>query len=718
VVKAWVTPAIYDLLETLVKGRRTIGFIARNPGQALQIGKFLLFRGLKTVKSVASEAWESAKHGVKELVEKIESGAGRIEDFASMAVERLKDFLGFHDELHSYAKDAGQEEAISVSHKFDGAGFEVPEQAEAFRILDEITVKSRLAEKALSELLKQLEPERLKEAVNLMAGMGGLEKSVLDDFGKAWMLNKDADDLYGLLKGLSMALELGQQRQSEIFALLHRSVETGDGGNVAFVSEMLGWIFEARKAIPDEHREARGYLTDGVVGLANNALDSGLDRSRMTQITGVLENLLKHRGDEIGPHEVEEVPGSHQSIFYSFEKGLSKAGLGGENLNLILLDDCLSKWDFASKIKHAYVPFCYPVGDDFRGDVPFEMNYLMVSGEKCIPVITASSSGEGYSTTIPKDAAEYLRNVEWSSGVKYLQGDEGFLILVKDLPQGAREIVPVKVDSDGRITLTRWFEKVFSKKPEYAEYFDENGRIRWDKLDQDHMTLVVKVSNDEQELYRTIMLKPSTQDIIRTRVGEIAEPKEIVECEFMLKITERLSIKEAIDIFTHQYEVKEDIAQDLANRLFVVMLYTDEEGRGLTNRDEKGRWVEWKHFQAMSEYKRCGIEGYQMHFRSDVGETVLDFIIDPAIIEVKYSIREEEGWLDHTLDQMAKCKKARETEYPDKEVVLSTYEKNAEEDLDLLINRLKERFGEDLSWLKICNGIDEFEAYLKEKLGG
>jgi len=70
------------------------------------------------------------------------------------------------------------------------------------------------------------------------------------------------------------------------------------------------------------------------------------------------------------------------------------------------------------------------------------------------------------------------------------------------------------------------------------------------------------------------------------------------------------------------------------------------------------------------------------------------------------------------LDQMAKCKKARETEYPDKEVVLSTYEKNAEEDLDLLINRLKDRFGEDLSWLKICNGIDEFEAYLKEKLGG
>jgi hypothetical protein len=40
---------------------------------------------------------------------------------------------------------------------------------------------------------------------------------------------------------------------------------------------------------------------------------------------------------------------------------------------------------------------------------------------------------------------------------------------------------------------------------------------------------------------------------------------------------------------------------------------------------------------------------------------------------------------------MAKCKKARETEYPDKEVVLSTYEKNAEEDLDLLINRLKAR---------------------------
>ena len=110
-VKAWVTPAIYDLLETLVKGRRTIGFIARNPGQALQIGKFLLFRGLKTVKSVASEAWESMKDKVKELVEKIELGAGRIEDSWQRTVERLKDFLSLHDELYNYAKNAGQERA-------------------------------------------------------------------------------------------------------------------------------------------------------------------------------------------------------------------------------------------------------------------------------------------------------------------------------------------------------------------------------------------------------------------------------------------------------------------------------------------------------------------------------------------------------------------------------------------------------------------------------
>jgi hypothetical protein len=48
----------------------------------------------------------------------------------------------------------------------------VPEQAEAFRILDEIAVKSRLAEKALSELLKQLEPERLKESCEPDGGNG------------------------------------------------------------------------------------------------------------------------------------------------------------------------------------------------------------------------------------------------------------------------------------------------------------------------------------------------------------------------------------------------------------------------------------------------------------------------------------------------------------------------------------------------------------------
>jgi len=716
-VKAWATPAIYDLAETLVRNRGVIAFIVKNPGQALQIGKFLLFRGLKTIKGKALDAWESAKSELKELVGKIESGAGRVEDFMSMVVERLKSFADFHDEMHSFAKDVGQEEAMDVSYMLDGGGIEVPKQTEILRILREIATKSRGAARVILEFLGKLDPERLRETMDLkvIGKIGELEESVLEDVGKAWRLDDDVNDFSGLLKGLSMAQELGQQRQGEIFTLFHRSVETGDGDDVAFISRVLGWISEARKAIPDERRGAREDLTDGAVRLANKVLDSGLDRGKMIRITGVLENLLKYRRDEIGPHEVEGVPGSHQGIFYSFEKGLNDAGLG-KGLNPVLLEDCLSKWGFASKVRYAYASSCGPVGDDFRGNVPFEMNYLMVSGDKCIPVIAASSAGKGYTVTIPNDAVEYLRSVEWSAGVKYLRGDEGFLIFVKDLPQGAGEIAPVKVDENRRISLTEWFEKTFGKRPEYAKYFDENGRIRWGELDNDHMTLVVKVSKDGQELYRTILLKPSAQGIIRTRVGEIAGSKEIVECEFTLKRTERLSVEEALDIFTHQYEVEGKVAQNLAGKLSGVMLLMDEEGRGLTNKDKKGDWVEWRHFQVISEHKHCNIEGYQVWFDSDIGGTYLDFIISPALVEVKYSIREE--GLDRTLDQIAKYKKAREARYPGKDIVFSTYEKNSQEDLNLLVSRLREGFGEDLSWLKICNGIEEFKEYLMSIFGG
>ncbi len=141
-----------------MRSRSVIVSIARNPGQALSIGKFLLFRGLKTLEGRALEAWGSVKNELKDVVEKIE-------DFASIVAKRLKDFAGFHDEAYRFAKEVGQEETVELSRMFDGGGLEVPEQTETFAGLNRIALKSREAEEAVSTWLMELEEGRLRKVV-------------------------------------------------------------------------------------------------------------------------------------------------------------------------------------------------------------------------------------------------------------------------------------------------------------------------------------------------------------------------------------------------------------------------------------------------------------------------------------------------------------------------------------------------------------------------
>jgi len=684
-VKAWVTPAIYDLLETLVKGRRTIGFIVRNPGQALQIGKFLLFRGLKTVKSVASEAWESAKHDVKELVEKIETGVGRIEDSWDKAVERLKDFLGFHDEFHSYAKKAGQEKAISVSHKFDGAGFEVPEQAEAFRILDEIAVKSRLAEEALSELLKQLEPERLKKAVKLMGGMDELEKSVLDDFGKAWLLNKDADDLYGLLKGLSMAPDYPAQG-SKFYELLHKCVEDNDPNEVGFLGRSYNWITEIRKMELEPGERFAKYLEE-TFPFVEGCVDS-LGGEELEKVAGILDNLLATRGRR----------GAYEEMLRLKEHLFEDILLGTDAPKNWLVEECLEKWDEASMLSDAIVSHqMLDKNGHYRARSPVEVNYLDAGDDKVIPVLADEDKKGGFGITIPQDAAEYLR-----------LKDEGFLIFFKNLPQSAKEIVPVKVDGEGKVALTEWFEKVFKKKPGCAEYFDENGRIKWDELGERHMLLEIEASKGQDRITRLFAFTEREQEIIRVRVGELAKKDDIVECV--------LRLMDAEDFLQGKYEISGEVAQKVVRRMYNVMQYETREELDAalatvsdpSKYDLIGAWGEWKVFQIICEHK--SIFGEIIGCQVSEGGVVIDFITTKYLVEVKNWDWEDERLSEinrnSLVNQMKGYKMAQDSKYIDKKVVVFFYREMLRDIIGDLISDFLKIF-QDRSMFEIVNGVNE-----------
>ncbi|MEM4169209.1 MAG: hypothetical protein QXY99_03890 [Thermoproteota archaeon] len=632
-VKAWATPAIYDLLETVLKSRKTIVFIAKHPVEALSIGKFLLVRGLSTLKDKALETWDTVKNELKELVEKIETGVEKIEGFASRTMERLRDFVTFSDEMHSFAKDIGQEEAVETDYAFDGAGFDIPERAEAFSILNAIKAKSWKAARSIDEWLTKLEPGRLKEVVKsgILSKIIELQGKVLDDVGEAWRLNKNTDDFHKLLKGVETALELGEKRQERIFTLLHGFVETRDEDKVTFFERTLGWMHEAREAVSDKSH--RSDLTGATIEFMENILNSKLGGGKMLRITEILDNLLKYRRDEIGPHEEEGA--TRHGIFYRLRDDLESVILGEKSW---LLDDCLGKWNFASKIKGAYVSSCGLVGDDFRGNVPYEMNYLVVNREKCIPVSAApSGGGKGYTVTIPNDAVEYLRNMEFSESAKYLQGDEGFLIFIKDLPQGAKEIIPVKVKSGSQIALTEWFKKAFGKKAEYSKYFylDDEGkmRINWNALENDYMLLEIEISKGENEIIRLFAFTEREQEIIRVRVGEIAKEDEFVECMFNWLLR--------ADAYLQGYGASEEVTLKIVKEVYGVMQYESiEELLGAIRGEPErailwymGKWWEWKFIQMAHEYGIV-IDGYQVQIKET--NKYLDIIIKSHPFELKY----------------------------------------------------------------------------------
>ncbi len=229
------------------------------------------------------------------------------------------------------------------------------------------------------------------------------------------------------------------------------------------------------------------------------------------------------------------------------------------------------------------------------------------------------------------------------------------------------------------------------------------------------MILIATVTKDGQIYERRILLKPQKQDIVRTRVEEIANPKDIVICEFeMMKLKlDILSVEKAEEIFRYQYGIeKKETLWCLANRFHKVMLLTEEEGLALTDSQWKGDYGEWTTFQILWDYGL--FEDYQVEIEGTKGSIMADFKAKrKRLVEVKTAEPcwvYDDGWLKNTKDELVRYKGAVEAGNAE-EVILFLRVPFGQEELAFLESKLNEWF-KDLSWLKICNGKGEFIKYL------
>jgi hypothetical protein len=213
-LKAWVTPAIYDLAETIVRSRRTIALIASNPGYVARIAKLLFFGALEGLKGKVSGTWASIRERLYDIAYRVESGTEEAGDLVGRAMEGLVDFVRLHDEMHRFARDFEQEEAVDLNYAFDGAGLKEVEQVELFREMDGIALKSKGACKAIVEWLRLGEGEVLKGAAELTSRIAGLTGEELDSIAPA--LKKVEGDFDDGLRLFTSYFEISENYKEDV----------------------------------------------------------------------------------------------------------------------------------------------------------------------------------------------------------------------------------------------------------------------------------------------------------------------------------------------------------------------------------------------------------------------------------------------------------------------------------------------------------------------
>ncbi|MEM2641069.1 MAG: hypothetical protein QXU42_00560 [Thermoproteota archaeon] len=516
------------------------------------------------------------------------------------------------------------------------------------------------------------------------------------------------------MKGVETALELrGEERVAKIFTLLHDFVETRDKDKVAFLEKTLGWMSEVREAFK-KGDDRRTWIVDRVVELADSS-KSKLDGAQMLRVSTILENLLETRGGR-----------DAYSIFIKYLHGhlLEYAGLGGEKVEPSLLEECLSKWETASKTKDSHISLLRSSVSQgsvrYEANTPMEMNYIRVDkgGEEAyIPVIaTKIQDEEGKEACIvpvPRDAQKYLKEIG------YLPKDIGLILFTETKPENAKVIIPVTVEEDGKIALTEWLKRFLHKNPEYREkYLIETERgyvLNLKQLERDCMVLIVTARKDGQVCERKVLLKSYEQTLVRTRVEEIANPKDTIICEFKIESWKKriLNVEEAKDVLRTQFLIKDEkLINDLAKRLHVVMHLSelDLESTNL-DADSKGRLTEFIAFLTAPDK----VEQYQVRFETSLGDLVADFVLKVKyIVETKYrsgEIKEED--LESILEQLAKYKEVITYDETKGRTLILFFLGLSDSEFEKLKGEIVNTLGGYESWMRIVRSMEELKSLLK-----
>ncbi|MEM3957948.1 MAG: hypothetical protein QXO47_07050 [Thermoproteota archaeon] len=702
-LKAWLTFALYDLVETLVKGGRTIAWIVKNHGVTLGFARLTVLGTLEKLKGRELEIWRRIRGEVKNAVEEAESKTSE-EDcrrvLEEKALEKMEAGGGLGGKLTEAAGRIDQEKAVELFYRLDEAGLSLEERT---RILDELNTiagKSREAGDGVVEWLKRLEAGRLKEALDILLGVSRLEESVLKDVGEAWRLNSNVDDFNGLLKGLSFTPDYPAQGKG-FYELLHECVESRSLERLRFLERGYGWIAEVR-TMELEPGQKPAKIVENSFPFVRDVLNT-LDGDCLRKISNILDNLLEFRGKK----------GAYDAMLDLKRHLFVDIGLGEEEPKIWLVEECLEKWEEASRLSYAVVSHqTLDARGHYRARSPVKVNYLDASNNEVIPIISDEDTKGGFGITIPEDTVEYL-------GLK----DEGFIIFYQKLGD-AGLIVPIKAESDGRIAVSECLERllraVLSERG-FFQYLDESGKLKWSALEEDRIILKFNAHEEDggKTVSRMMLLRDPQGKSVRIRLSSGFEKRMVVLSDFALKSLGELGTEDALSYFK-ELGLTGEVLNQAIEAYWKTLPFTEEDAdyafkAGLLDINLKGRLGERIVTEWIAEKDPTDIEGIRRKYGE--GKKEIDIMRKKSLVQVRFWDEEtvrlhlQSGEIfSNDVKDLIDYKKVM-VESGKEKVELVFVEEISQELFNEFVNKLVGTLGEDtLSWLKPVNGYENLEV--------
>ncbi|MEM3129612.1 MAG: hypothetical protein QXX78_00765 [Nitrososphaerota archaeon] len=267
---------------------------------------------------------------------------------------------------------------------------------------------------------------------------------------------------------------------------------------------------------------------------------------------------------------------------------------------------------------------------------------------------------------------------------------------------------PIMVESYYKIDIFEWTKKALSLS-QYSECVElEEGKLNvdWKGLIGKNVILEVTIAKLDGTIIATrYVIFELEQGRIRIYLGS-------KNC-----ISKGVAPHDTVIVtFDFTNEIKDPIIQKILKRYKDVMGLTEEEVKEIGDDTIKALFGELKHCQVILHNTPEGIiKGIQVEYEVNGRKTVIDIettkhLIDAKFWESKKSIEEsiKSGKL---IDQLTRYRNISMEK--GKKVVLSFYKELNEENLNKIIEAIKNEFGEDWNnWLTICNGNHEFENFI------